>query len=352
MAGAHEGTQIVKIRVGTLLHLTGGDSAVFGAVGLDKARFAFPLASEPDWDSVDWTHRINKGNQRSATSTGLIAGMSIRARRLESGIWGTIDMTPAYMLGAATNVKTPGDRFLIPLASSAFEIATDILGLEPACDFGSIHLTRLDLTRDVTLPPWMKASDLLHSLSAFQATYGKFSNLARNGRVENETLFYGNNSRSVRIYDKFGQSSSPDASGVLRWECQLRKGFLARNGLSELSDITRPKVGQLRRDVWAWSGMDSVHFLDGSPKDVFTPLISERNIGANALAAVIGRAILDLPSTPSRTRQKDQATIRRLGLSSHLQSLRSALANQGPGRSFTIDFATGELREGEDQLRD
>jgi hypothetical protein len=327
--------------------LPGGQPVTCGARGLDKIAVKFSvgrLGPRKDvWEEK--TSRVVAARKvtRSRTSLG-IRGFQALLTEVDAGQSSLrIEMTPAYVAGFASNVDVPADRWLVPLVSAAIEVSEGVLDVVMMGSLASVRITRLDLVRNLQMEFPGDVDTFFAGLALHVPPYARFSRsfAGSDGRLTG--VKFGNNARSVSVYDKHRESKGQCPAGTIRWESTLRHGALKRNGLDRLGGVTPAKVEAARRCMWEWSGMMSAVASPATFLETIREHVLGGSITRRQAVSLIGSTLLGSALIPLRTRQNHRTLIRDVvGVTVDLSDV-GGLLGQASSWVLEADYNSGKV---------
>ncbi|MFT4287432.1 MAG: hypothetical protein QM595_07295 [Nocardioides sp.] len=171
----------------------------------------------------------------------------------QGGYWAKIEANPSRLLD-------PAGCSLCPIEAVPEVVdwlwATLREWVEPSCEVHEAKVKRLDLARDfedVSMPA-AYVRGLLNERRPYARRSFVYNDPARGAA---ETLFVGSGSGGVRLYDQHAAYAEKGArEGSVRWEAELRSGWLERQSLYTVEDLYSPDLlHSIAWDRWDWSRM-------------------------------------------------------------------------------------------------
>lgn len=274
--------------------------------------------------------------------------------------WVTTSLNPS-------RIEDPDGWGLVPthrvpdLLAGVWPCITDLVEIASPLDLAL--LSRVDVARDLQcsspLPRVMGAL-----ARAPKAGYGQSKVVWEASKEYGETLYWGNRSGIVRLYDKHAQSNGAAPPGIVRFEVQARRSW-TRRYFPTVGDLNDTSADRIARDMWSRSGF-------GIP---FRPLpgwlagvTNDQKLSGAVIRSFVGEVFLQengvlMPISPT-TRAKHKRLLERHGIpqgadesdSSHgeLKRLDPAEGHEvGFSRSHNRNEATNlqQLEPGEDRKR-
>lgn len=244
------------LAVGKVLHLRSRPGG--GDLGVDRLSLSFPLAAFDPSALPDGKMREGVVTAQRAQVTSQddrYDGLSVMvgASQVAGQWWGKVECNPSRM-------ADPGGCSLLPLRETpvAVEAMADVvwsLGMVPAEDVEDWRVKRLDVARDfagVVAPPFY-----IRGLANVKRPYAKRHGLWSDaGCGSAQTLHVGSGAGMVRLYDQHEAYAKKGADpGDVRWEVELRDGWLERHGVARCADLGVAKMEDAAAERWSWSRM-------------------------------------------------------------------------------------------------
>jgi len=226
-------------------------------VGIDRLSMSFPVAEHAPpgaWDSH--TYRYESGqhaySKRVPVSDGDGPAVMVGVTTINGRPWGKAECNPARFADPYGCELL--DPRMLPAAVTVMWLAVGEL-VRPAESLEQARVTRLDVARDfraVTSPALY-----VEGLGPLRRPWARRSFTYNDpGRGDAQTLFVGSGAGGVRLYDQhqaYADKGAPE--GSLRWEAEVRKGWLQRAGIRHVTDLDPVAVDRLALDRWKWSAM-------------------------------------------------------------------------------------------------
>lgn len=291
-------------RVGDPRPSDSGESRPESVFGVDKLAIAFPVAGRPpaagNWDVA--LYRRQRGGLVSKTASPGAAfaerwqlqteaagtAVHLAVSPIDSRWWCRMELNPARVWLQDGHSPCPS-WFLRTAVSRAWE-GTVLGELEPLVEPVDARVRRVDLAVD------LQVSDvrfLLLGLFPLHRAHARYVNLRRGRGL---TLELGSRSGGeVRMYDKSEQSKGSVAAGTLRWEVELKGGWLKRSRLHRFSELTVENLDRVGRTYWEWSRAGTalvppVMLVERVERLDLSEVIKDRIVGAALRRAVLGGA--------------------------------------------------------------
>jgi hypothetical protein len=327
---------------GNIPFLTDGNVANAVRKGLDKVRLSAPLPRLPEGDHLDSAERPVDGFRKKAA---MHEHTFCEATELPNGrVWGVIEGTPAYVLGSESNVEVPGDESLMEVADTMRAAFEAIMEVEFKCGLGDMNVNRLDLPYDMRADSPLDLPSYIRGLGSHAPTYSRKRALylGENGA---ETLMAGSGARSGRVYDKHTESGgNPLAEGVVRFEPQLRKGALRREGITTLGSIGRDSLERIRHDAFGHFGWDLLVLNGAGLRAEMRRHINAGDIGQEQAWRMLGAMVMAFEGVTGRTVRRYRRIMSDLGLAVDLDSI--CLGDFEDDPVFVrADYETGRLEQ-------
>jgi len=298
--------------------------------GIDKVRLTGPVSSFPPYARL--------GNQGTfkALSDGS-RGFSMMSENVycevfagNNGMTGVMEATPAKVLGWPDNVHVPADDFLVPVVSLMRGIFEETLRVDFTCSTGDLNVNRLDLPIDMTIPEDLDLSGFIRGLGSHLPKYARKRAvyLGENGA---QTLMTGSGARSGRVYDKEAESlSAPGSIGIVRFEPQLRKDALRREGIWGVDSILTDSLQRIRRDAFHHFGWDKVVCNSAGLGRAMNLRIGMGLLTERQAAMLSGRLVNGWGTLDPRTVRRYRALLSDIGLAVDLDGFRLADLSDEP----------------------
>jgi hypothetical protein len=174
----------------------------FGDVGLDRLTVTYdcPWIRYIREPKAGWSKSTRTENARYRETNLGVDHLLVTIGENPEGCWVRIDLTPAYVCGAETNVTVPPDEMANKLVLGAALHAEDCLGVPLPPSSASFRVKRLDLVRDLHFDDPSDIDAFIRGHGDPRPTYGKVNSVfIDSGRATGLTK--GNKSRSIRLYD-------------------------------------------------------------------------------------------------------------------------------------------------------
>jgi hypothetical protein len=243
-------------------------------------------------------------------------------------MFGVMEGTPAYVLGQSSNVLVPPDSSVVEVATVMRGVFEESLGVKFLAATGDLNVNRLDmpidLRCDVDLPSYIVGlGSHLPKYARKRALW-----LGENGC---QTLSTGSGARSGRAYDKEAESlGHPLAKGMVRFEPQLRKGALRREGVWGLDSILTNSVERIRRDAFSHFGWDKVVCNAAGLALAMRSRVDMGLISQRQAWILIGGLVYGFDTTPERSKRYYRRMLSDLGLAVDLEGFRLSDLEQEP----------------------
>jgi len=242
--------------------------------------------------------------------------------------WGVIEGTPAYVLGFESNIDLPGDDSILEVADTMRAAFEAIMEVEFKGSLLDMNVNRLDLPIDlqceVDLPSFIVGlGSHLPKYARKRALY-----LGENGA---QTLMTGSGARSGRVYDKEAETlGNPLARGSVRFEPQLRKGALRREGITTLSSILTDSLKRIRRDAFTHFGWDKVVCNAAGLGQALRLRVDMGLVTQRQAWILIGGLVYGFDQTPERSVRRYRAMLSDLGIAVDLDGFKLSDLDQEP----------------------
>lgn len=338
--------------IGTFPSLTEGESVSNlqqTGLGIDRLSFSVPVADAAPpsaWDRCEY--RWSDGRQTMAamvhphrdrvTSRPIGPGVMVGVQTVDGVPWAKAEANPSRFWD-------PDGCGLLPpsmLAAAAETMWAALCELvTPGCSADAARVKRVDVARDfrgITAP-----SMYIEGLGPIKRPYARRSFTYNDPQRANaQTLFVGSKAGGVRLYDQhaaYAEKGAPE--GSLRWEGEVRGGWLDRAGLRHLGDVDAVSMDRLARDRWEWSGMGQTVSGPVHAVQVVERAVQEGRVSAAVAERALGRMMLESFGVRREldrvTAWRHQGVMRELGLM-HDSLWSNDLSAQASGR---LDFESG-----------
>ena len=227
---------------------------------------------------------------------------------------------------------------LCVMFAAAGEMVTPAVGV----GLSDANTKRVDVARDfrgVTSPGMY-----VDGLRGIQRPYAKRNGVWASAAHGNaQTLMVGNGQGMVRPYDQHAAYADKGAPvGAVRWEAELRTGWLESVGVKHVSDLDAVSVANMATKWWEWSKMGvrvsgPVHAVE-----LLRQKVQAEEISVRMAKSLLGSMVWDSFDTAGiKSSRQTQHTYRKiaeeLGLSA-AALWSDDLSRQASGR---LDFQTG-----------
>jgi len=302
--------------------------ATTGRSGIDKVRLTGPVSGFPSYDRLaqQGTFKASPDGSRGFSMMGQNVYCEVFAG--PNGMTGIIEATPAKVLGWPNNVYVPPDSALltvVPLMRGIFE---ETLRVDFTCSSGDLNVNRLDLPIDmrceVDLPSYIGGlGSHLPKYARKRAVY-----MGENGA---QTLMTGSGARGGRVYDKEAESlSAPGSVGMVRFEPQLRKDALRREGIWGVDSILTDSLGRIRRDAFSHFGWDKVVCNAAGLGRALRLRVDMGLVTQRQAWILIGGLVYGFDQTPARTVRRYRGMLSDLGIAVDLDGFKLSDLDQEP----------------------
>lgn len=240
---------------------SGALGALSQVIGIDRLSISFPTdrvagAGSGAWDREEVTYRNGEPRRRMSVSERLdgasfFVGVKEVPESPVSRWWGKVECNPSRVVdpdgvGLATLAELPEVLSMMGRAATRTS--------EPQASGKEVLVRRLDLARDFV--DVEDAGRLIRGLAPVHRPFARRNLLhADPKRNRAETLMVGSGAGVVRLYNKSVESRGRAPEGTVRWEAELRRGWLERQDIKSVADLTSASVDAAARERWEWSAM-------------------------------------------------------------------------------------------------
>lgn len=304
----------------------GGPESLPEAVGASNSRHAARFGRgvyEAGIDTVRLLYRLH--DERQQERAHQLLGYVPEA--IDGLRWGYLrDHELVWVEGRMVQLLTrPGDRSLMPAAAlpDAQQEARRVLDVLRLSDAREVGVARLDVTAGVEFDRPAQGWAVLRGMAALDAPRRKTEVWHQRGRPETVYLATAGGAKRERIYDKGLEAGDAPAGTRLRFEAQMRfpKRVRTTAGWWTMERVHESFEGRYAPMARAADGVRVAG--EAELRAVVRELVAEGKLGPVQARTLLGHLAAESVGIPTsnRTRRRQRAELRRLGLAQALDGL-------------------------------
>jgi len=292
--------------------------------GVDYITICFPIL-KPDLKSAKWERDHKIWPDRAITERG-----KLDLRGGSQWIRVFVYERPQAHYGSAEHwcsVSFNPSRFVDPggillcdvtdlqvIVNKALKLIEEYIPLFPDMGPTDIRVKRLDVASNfygVDSP-----TRYLRGLEPVRRPYARTKLL-----YSDQTLQVGSKSGVVRLYDKHAHTPDLALPGTLRFEVEARRGWLLKNEISSLADVTNETIAKLFFDRAKWFGVEREVMTTRSASEVITFSNLSPTLKNNLLRYVYLKLRGNDPGVDKKTEARYEAIFADFGICPYLEDV-------------------------------